>query len=48
MPGTLLVFVTLTASMILFLLFFFPFRNVEMGLVSVAIATMLCSSPTSS
>jgi hypothetical protein len=41
MPGTLLVFVTLTASMILFLLFFFPFRNVGMGLVSVAITTML-------
>jgi hypothetical protein len=41
MPQTLLSFVTLTASMILFLLFFFPFRNVALGLVSVAITTML-------
>ncbi len=41
MPGTLLRFVTLTASMILLLLFFFPFRNVALGLVSVAITTML-------
>jgi hypothetical protein len=41
MPGTLRVFVTLTASMILFLLFFFPFRNVTLGLVSVAITAML-------
>jgi Protein of unknown function (DUF4239) len=41
MPQTLLVFVTLTASMILFLLFFFPFRNLALGLVSVAITTML-------
>jgi hypothetical protein len=41
MPQTLLLFVTLTASMILFLLFFFPFRNVALGVVSVAITTML-------
>jgi hypothetical protein len=41
MPQTLLSFVTLTASMILFLLFFFPFRNVWLGLVSIAITTML-------
>jgi hypothetical protein len=41
MPQTLLVFVTLTAAMILFLLFFFPFRNVVLGLVSIAITTML-------
>ncbi len=41
MPGTLRLFVTLTASMILFLLFFFPFRNVTLGMVSVAITTML-------
>jgi hypothetical protein len=41
MPQTLLLFVTLTAAMILFLLFFFPFRNVALGLVSIAIATML-------
>jgi hypothetical protein len=41
MPQTLLVFVTLTASMILFLLFFFPFRNVALGLISIAITAML-------
>jgi hypothetical protein len=41
MPQTLLLFVNLTASMILFLLFFFPFRNVALGVVSVAITTML-------
>jgi hypothetical protein len=41
MPPTLLLFVTLTASMILFLLFFFPFRNLALGMVSVAITTML-------
>ena len=42
MPRTLLLFVTLTASMILFLLFFFPFRNVALGLVlPFAITTML-------
>lgn len=43
MPQTLLLFVTLTASMILFLLLFFPFRNVALGLVSIAIMTMLLS-----
>jgi hypothetical protein len=41
MPQTLLVFVTLTASMILFLLFFFPFHNVALGVVSMAITTMV-------
>lgn len=41
MPRTLLVFVTLTASMILFLLFFFPFRNVALGLIAIAITTLL-------
>ena len=41
MPGTLLVFVTLTASMILLLLLFFPFRNLALGMVSTAITTML-------
>jgi len=41
MPQTLLVFVTLTASMILFLLFFFPFRNVVLGLVAIGMTTML-------
>lgn len=40
-PRTLLLFVTLTASAILFLLFFFPFRNLALGLVAVAITTML-------
>jgi hypothetical protein len=41
MPQTLLLFVTLTASMILFLLFFFPFHNVGLGLVAIAITTMV-------
>jgi hypothetical protein len=41
MPQTLLLFVTLAALMILFLLFFFPFRNVALGLVAIAITTML-------
>jgi hypothetical protein len=40
-PRTLLLFVTLTASTILFLLFFYPFHNLALGLVSVAITTML-------
>jgi Protein of unknown function (DUF4239) len=40
-PRTLLVFVTLTASTILFLLFFYPFHNLALGLVSIAITTML-------
>jgi hypothetical protein len=41
MPRTLFLFVTLTASTILFLLFFYPFRNAPLGIVSVAITTML-------
>jgi Protein of unknown function (DUF4239) len=41
MPQTLLLFVKLTAAMILFLLFFFPFRNVALGLTSIAITTMV-------
>ena len=41
MPQTLLLFVTLTASMVLFLLFLFPFRNPVLGVVSIAITTML-------
>jgi len=41
MPRTLFIFVSLTACMILFLLFFYPFRNVALGIVSVAITTML-------
>jgi len=40
-PRTLLLFVTLTALMILFLLFFYPFHNMALGMVSVAITTML-------
>jgi len=41
MPQTLYLFVNLTASAILFLLFFYPFRNASLGVVSVAITTML-------
>jgi hypothetical protein len=41
MPQTLFLFVTLTASTILFLLFFYPFRNPALGVVSLAITTML-------
>jgi len=41
MPQTLYLFVNLTASAILFLLFFYPFRNAPLGVVSVAITTML-------
>lgn len=41
MPRTLFLFVSLTACMILFLLFFYPFRNVALGIVSVAITSML-------
>jgi len=40
-PRTLLSFVTLTALTILFLLFFYPFHNLALGLLSVAITTML-------
>jgi hypothetical protein len=40
-PRTLLLFVNLTAFMILFLLFFYPFHNLALGLVSIAITTML-------
>ena len=41
MPRTLLLFVTLTAMTILFLLFFFPFSNLALGMIAVALATML-------
>jgi hypothetical protein len=41
MPRTLLVFVTLTACMILFLFFFYPFRSLPLGLVSFMATTML-------
>jgi hypothetical protein len=40
-PRTLLLFVTLTAFTILFLLLFFPFHNLALGLVSIALTTML-------
>ena len=40
-PRTLLLFVTLTAFTILFLLLFYPFHNLALGLVSIAITTML-------
>jgi len=45
MPQTLLLFVTLTASMILFLLLFFPFHNIALGLVAIAITAMLLFFP---
>lgn len=41
MPRTLLLFVTLTAVAILFLLFFYPFHNLAFGIVAIALATML-------
>jgi hypothetical protein len=41
MPRTLLFFVTLTAFSILFLLFFFPFGNLALGAISIALAAML-------
>ena len=41
MPRTLLLFVSLTACTILFLLFFYPFHNAALGLMSIAIATIL-------
>jgi Protein of unknown function (DUF4239) len=41
MPRTVLLLVTLTAGTILFLLLLFPFRNVVLALVSLAIATIL-------
>jgi len=40
-PRTLLLFVMITAYTILFLLFFFPFHNLFLGTVSIAVATML-------
>jgi hypothetical protein len=40
-PRTLLLFVMLTAFTILFLLLFFPFHNLALGIISIAIATML-------
>lgn len=40
-PRTLLLFVTLTAFTIPFLLLFFAFHNLALGAVSMAIATML-------
>src|SRR5271169_5787888 len=40
-PRTLLLFVTVTACTISFLLFFFPFHNLAVGLVAIAVTTML-------
>jgi hypothetical protein len=40
-PRTLVVFVSLTACTILFLLVLYPFRNVALGILSLAIAAML-------
>ena len=40
-PRTLLLFVTVTALAILFLLLFFPFQNLALGMISIAMATML-------
>ena len=41
MPRTLILFVSLTACTILFLLLLYPFRNVALGILSLAIAAML-------
>ena len=40
-PRTLLLFVTLTAFTILFLLLLYPFHNPAMGLIAIAVASML-------
>lgn len=40
-PRTLLLFVTLTALTILFLLLLYPFHNLAMGLIATALAAML-------
>lgn len=42
-PVTLRLFVTLTAGAIVFLLLFFPFHSLALGLVSIALTTMLLS-----
>jgi hypothetical protein len=41
MPRTLFVFVVLTACMILFLLLFYPFHNLVLGVIAVAVTTTL-------
>jgi hypothetical protein len=41
MPRTLFVFVVLTACTILFLLLFYPFRNLVLGIISVTVTTTL-------
>jgi len=41
MPRTLMVFVSLTACTILFLLLFYPFRNVGLGILSIAVAATI-------
>jgi hypothetical protein len=40
-PRTLLLFVSLTAVSILFLLLFFPFHNLALGMTSIGLVTML-------
>jgi hypothetical protein len=40
-PRTLLLFVTLTACAILFLLLFYPFHNLGLGMVAIALITLL-------
>ncbi len=40
-PRTLLAFVMLTAMVILFLLFFYPFKNTVLGFISIGVTTML-------
>jgi len=40
-PRTILFFVTLTAFTVLFLLLFYPFHNLGLGLVSIAVTAML-------
>jgi hypothetical protein len=44
-PPTLLLFVKLTAFTILFLLLFYPFHNLGLGMVAIAIATLLLFFP---
>jgi len=40
-PHTLMLFVSLTASLIFVLIFFYPFHNIFLGAISVAITAML-------
>jgi hypothetical protein len=40
-PRTLFSFVTVTALAILFLLLFFPFHNLALGMTAIGVATLL-------